>query len=234
MRNTQFSMKELVVGVALICCFLFMFRLWPLILLAILVGLILTIKQILLSKKTKSKENVVEPTIIAAVAEKDGWEYKYELAMETISCFVEEEYPNAKWVWEKSNWKELFRKDETLHIRLNKDGEYKRAKVALENGFVGGIEFLIEKEDLIIQPEQEIKAPKDDEVRIAYEWVETHLLELNERCNEVIGQGAGELMLSQCELPEEKYWEFICQELLKTGLEEIKILPGEGIKIILK
>jgi hypothetical protein len=36
------------------------------------------------------------------------------------------------------------------------------------------------------------------------------------------------------ELPEEKCWENICKELIKAGLEQINILPGEGIQILLK
>ena len=107
----------------------------------------------------------------------------------------------------------------------------------MQDGFVSSIEILPEeKNEPAVETTQQLvpKKKKDDSGRIAFEWVETHLLELNTRCNEIIGQGESELMITISELPEEKYWEAICKELKKEGLEQIEIIPSDGIKIILK
>ena len=60
------------------------------------------------------------------------------------------------------------------------------------------------------------------------------IAELNEKCNDVIGLGNNELVLTIKELPEEKYWEHVRDELVKAGLENVEVIPSEGIKIKLK
>ena len=113
-------------------------------------------------------------------------------------------------------------------------GDYKRARIAIQDGFVTTMEILIEEQPIEEAPKPIPASSQDESVRIAFEWVEEHLLELNERCNEIIGQGKNELVLLASELPEEKCWENICKELIRAGLEQINILPGEGIQILLK
>ena len=107
----------------------------------------------------------------------------------------------------------------------------------MQDGFVSSKEILPEEENVpAVETTQQLdpKKKKDDSARVAFEGVETHLLELNAKCNEIIGQGESELIVSVSELPEEKYWEAICKELQKEGLENIEIIPSDGIKIILK
>ena len=235
MRDYQARTKDIVIALAIICVFLFMFRLWPLILVVLFVGGIVLFKRCVFPKKNKQESQpvIIKPTV-EVFDNQDLWEKKYEFASEKISCLVENAYPNARWVWESVNWRDAIQKNEELYIRLNKEGGYKRAKITLKDGLVSSIELLPdeERESVVETIQQEVpKKKKDDSGRIAFEWVESHLLDLNARCNEIIGQGETELMITISELPEEKCWESICKELQKEGLENIEILPGEGIKI---
>ena len=237
MSDYQKRTRDIAIILGVICFALYMFRLWPLILVVILVGGVVLLKRVLFPQKEiqeKQEEPMQQPVIPNVYDDQSVWDKKYEFAVEKISCLVAKEYPNAKWIWESANWKEFFQKDEEVYIRLNKDGDYKRARIAIQDGFVTTMEILIEEQSIEEAPKPIPASSQDESVRIAFEWVEEHLLELNERCNEIIGQGKNELVLSASELPEEKCWENICKELIKAGLEQINILPGEGIQILLK
>jgi hypothetical protein len=193
------------------------------------------LKRVLFPKNVvQEKQETMQQPIPTIYGDQDVLDKKYEFAIEKISCLVAKEYPNAKWIWESANWKEFFQKDEDVYIRLNKDGDYKRARITIQDGFVSNVEILVDEQPIEVTPKQLPASSQDESVRMAFEWVEEHLLELNERCNEIIGQGKNELVLSASELPDEKCWGDICKELIKAGLEQINILPGEGIQILLK
>ena len=236
MFKSQNRIGDIIISLAIICVFLFMFRLWPLILIVLAVGLVLIIKNVLFPKRA-TQDGQTQQQPIKNIAENcDEWEVKYAQAGQKISEFVQEEYPSVQWVYESPNWKSEFQNGADLYIRLNKEGGYKRVKVSMQDWCVCGVE-IIELPQVEQEPETETRQktnPSDENKRIAYEWVETHLLQLNDRCNEVIGQGNEEWTLLANELPDEKCWDNICQELIKAGLEQVEILPEEGIKITLK
>lgn len=235
MSDYQKRTRDIAIVLGVSCLVLYMFRLWPLVLAVLLVGGGVLLKRVLFPKNVvQEKQETMQQPIPTIYDDQDVLDKKYEFAIEKISCLVAKEYPNAKWIWESANWKEFFQKDEEVYIRLNKDGDYKRARIAIQDGFVTTMEILIEEQPIEEAPKPIPASSQDESVRIAFEWVEEHLLELNERCNEIIGQGKNELVLLASELPEEKCWENICKELIKAGLEQINILPGEGIQILLK
>ena len=235
MSDYQKRTRDIAIVLGVSCLVLYMFRLWPLVLAVLLVGGGVLLKRVLFPKNVvQEKQETMQQPIPTIYDDQDVLDKKYEFAIEKISCLVAKEYPNAKWIWESANWKEFFQKDEEVYIRLNKDGDYKRARIAIQDGFVTTMEILIEEQPIEEAPKPIPASSQDESVRIAFEWVEDHLLELNERCNEIIGQGKNELVLLASELPEEKCWENICKELIKAGLEQINILPGEGIQILLK
>lgn len=65
---------------------------------------------------------------------------------------------------------------------------------------------------------------------IAFEWAESHIFELNARCNDAIGQGLTEIILTADELPARESWENVCMELQRAELEDVECI-SEGIKI---
>lgn len=54
--------------------------------------------------------------------------------------------------------------------------------------------------------------------------------ELNKRCNEAIGEGMTEIILTSEELPVKESWPAICKQLMENGLDDVKCIP-QGIKI---
>lgn len=63
----------------------------------------------------------------------------------------------------------------------------------------------------------------------AFEWVESHLEELNTLCNECIAQKQDFLLLTGGDLPEPAAWSALCQELLRNGLS--CHMEEEGVRI---
>ena len=71
---------------------------------------------------------------------------------------------------------------------------------------------------------------RDNYELLAFEWADAHILELNERCNEAIGQGHTELLLTADELPLTASWPSICEELRRADLRDVECV-SEGIII---
>jgi len=227
------SVNDTLISTGIICFFLFVFRLWPLVLLVLFVGLYLTGKRLIGNLKIKPSNQ--EEISLGAREQVHVFEKTdYDLIVEQISFYVNDVYPNAKWVWEKPNAWSQIKNGEDVYIRLNKVGGYQKAKVCITDKSVTGIEVMSSTGEPTDTASLEVEEQKGDSERVAFEWVDSHIAELNEKCNDVIGQGNSELILEVSDLPEEKYWERIREELVKAELENVEIVPEKGIKIKLK
>ena len=232
-NNYVYTKKDILIGVIVIAVLLFKFRLWPLIAVGIFIGMGLLVKKTFFPTKNQTtiQEDEQEPKIEPFIPQ----ETEYDFIVKSVSFYIYDVYPNAQWIWENAKAWEQIQKGEDVYVRLNKAGEYRRVKVRVQNQSVIGIEVLeTENHNEANVSETEEQVVKDDSERIAFDWVDSHITELNEKCNDIIGQGNSELLLTHSELPEEKYWGHVCDELVKAGLENVEILPGEGIKIKLK
>ena len=67
------------------------------------------------------------------------------------------------------------------------------------------------------EPAPEPPAPENYEL-LAFEWVESHILELNARCNEAVGSRKTTVLLKAEELPQKESWPAICAELDKQDI----------------
>ena len=144
------------------------------------------------------------------------------------------EYPNARWIWEAPNAFELIELGEEVYILLNRAGGYRKAKVIIQNLQVIGLQYqeIPKKPD---ESEERTEAPATEQPKenyelIAFEWAESHIFELNARCNDAIGQGLTEIILMADDLPARESWENVCLELQRAGLEDA-VCIAEGIKI---
>ena len=110
---------------------------------------------------------------------------------------------------------------------------YRRGRVVLQNLTVMdvGFEEVKPKDDTPTPTPTPGPAPdtssedEDDEEDIienfgliAFQWVEAHVMELNDRCNEAIAQGLSEYLIPADELPVTESWEEICKELIRNDL----------------
>ena len=215
--------------------------LWPLLLLIIIGGCIAIIK---LPRHSSKKEELVKtvPLEIATAkmpTEQDVKKLAYRVILRRITELVTAEYPEARWIWEAPNAKQMIECGENVFILLNRAGGYRRAQVIVRNLQVLGVEYQVaqshdtpETEQVPEQPDAEIRPEEQNEDYglIAFEWVDTHIIELNERCNEAIGHRITELLLQAEELPVSDSWPDICRELKRADIEEVTVVP-EGIKI---
>ena len=71
------------------------------------------------------------------------------------------------------------------------------------------------KEDVSEEDEDDI--PEDFGL-LAFQWVEAHVIELNERVNEAIGKRESSILISASELPVQESWLEICKELERNDL----------------
>lgn len=226
---------EVLVIFVMMTLLMFLCRLWPLIFLFIIGIFITALRLLFLSPK---RVEVVEPLPLPALpepkdpTEKDVKELAYSVIIRRITEFVTSDYPEARWVWEASNAKQLIEMGEDVFILLNRAGGFRRAQVVIKNLQVVGIEYN-HAPNKPFEPEDndtDIEEPQENFDLVAFEWADAHIMELNKRCNEAIGEGMHEIILTSEELPVKESWNAICKELEKAGLDDVKCIP-QGIKI---
>ena len=174
------------------------------------------------------------PAPIPAPTESDLRKLAHSLITNRVTMLVLNEYPNARWIWEAPNAFELIELGEEAYILLNRAGGYRKAKVIIQNLQVIGLQYqeIPKKPD---ESEERTEAPATEQPKenyelIAFEWAESHIFELNARCNDAIGQGLTEIILTVDDLPARESWENVCLELQRAGLEDA-VCIAEGIKI---
>ena len=219
-------------AITLIC------RLWPLLLLMLLS--LFTALIVLLFRAIDQPE-IIEPKHVPEASEKpvriptqnDVYELAYSVILRRITQLVHQRYPQARWIWESSNIRQLIENGEDVFILLNRAGGYRRAKIIITNLQVKDIVFVgvnpsetDEKLD-IFEPDDDV--PENYEL-LAFEWVEAHIIDINNRCNEAIGEGESGVLILADELPVKESWLDVCRQLKKVEIENPECVP-EGIQI---
>lgn len=227
---------EVLVILGMLALLTFICRLWPILLLIILGIFVAAIRLLFLSSK---RVEVVEPLPLLPAptpvqTEKDLQALAYSLILKRVTAIVLTEYPDARWVWEAPNAPKLIELGEDVYILLNKAGGYRRAKVVIQNLQVIGLQY---QEVTVTNDDTEDETddtpadpPKDNYELIAFEWSESHIFELNARCNDAIGKGLTEIILTADELPVRESWPDVCRELMRADLDDVECVT-EGIKI---
>ena len=157
---------------------------------------------------------------------------KFFAVQKEITERITEMYPEARWVWKSPQSKRNIVNGEEVSVLLNHAGGYREVKVKrneqgnIQLSYVQAPE--LPPEPGKVEPPAE-KLPPNYEY-LAFEWVEAHVVELNEQCNESIAQRQEGLLLSAQDLPEPESWPALCQELSRNGLENCEC-TDEGIYI---
>lgn len=256
MKNKEFQRRlvyDTLILLGVFTVILFMCRLWPLILLCILGLFAAMIRLLFLSRKETVIIQSVPQEPAKAETEKDLQQLAFELAIRRITERVTDDFPQARWVWKSQHAKEDILSGRDTAILLNQAGGYREAIVHIQNLQVAGITYGTSPEPEqeapeVPEPDEEpvsnpdsqaaeaepvASAPRVDYELLACEWVELHVMELNSRCNECIANGDSELAIPASELPDPQCWEYICRELVSSGIKEC-YPTDEGIKINLK
>lgn len=229
---------EALVILEMLALLTFICRLWPILLLIILGIFIAALRLLFLSSR---RVEVIEPLPLPLLpepirqpTEADVKSLAYAVILRRVTELVCTEYPEARWIWEASNAKHRIENGEEVYILLNRAGGYRRAKVVIQNLQVMAVDYLsVPEEESVSEGEEESFVPEPMEENyelVAFEWVEAHIFELNSRCNEAIGEGMRDIILTAEKLPAKESWKDICKELSRAGLEDVRVIP-EGIKI---
>lgn len=228
---------------------LFITRLWPLFLAAILGIFIALIRLMFLSS---GKVETVASVPIRETKEKeptttDLREMAFLLTEKRITELLMASYPDIRWVWENAEPKKDIMGGHPVYVVANRAGGYRRMQVVIRNLQVCDVVPVSElsgeelpqgddghTDDAGEEKQMETVEPINDVPvnygLFAFEWVEAHVEELNKRCNESLGQGRHLFLISKDELPERESWKEICLELERNGLE-VELYQDEGIQI---
>ena len=132
------------------------------------------------------------------------------------------------------------------YVLLNKAGGYRRGQVIIRQLQVIDVVFEEEK----TKTDQPVRNPannpdsmpptppaeEEDEPMpenfglIAFSWVEAHVMELNDLCNEAIAEGLSEYLIPADELPVSESWEEVCKVLIRNDFHSAQCCD-EGIII---
>lgn len=230
---------EALVMMGLLALLLFITRLWPILLLVILGIFIAMLRLLFLSSK---KVEPVEPILALPApkaqhepSETDMKAMAYVLIQRRITQILEAKYPDVRWIWENPRAQEDIFAGNPVYVILNKAGGYKRGLVLIRNLQVFDVIFdAVPQTDSpavppVSNPPKSDPAPQppepeeDDEIPedfglLAFQWVEAHVIELNDRINEAIGRRETSMLICACELPVRESWVEICKELERNDL----------------
>lgn len=229
-RKVNLAADALVIllALALLC---FITRLWPILLLLILGISVAALRLVFLSVKQPSKEaprpEPVRRTPRLEPTEREVEDMVFAVVCRKVNEMVQNQYPDARWIWELPDAKDRVLRGESVWILLNRAGGFRKAQVRLNNLQVEGLRYPAPPtppaenppapEADNPEPDPEPPAPENYEL-LAFEWVESHILELNARCNEAVGSKKTTVLLKVEELPQKESWPAICAELAKQDI----------------
>lgn len=233
---------EALVILGVLALLLFVCRLWPILLLAMLGIIIATLRLLFLSSPQVRPLEPMPPGAHkppARTPEEPEASQTFGTLQVQITRQVREQYPNARWVWKTPQMRERLRQGEEAAILLNRAGGYREASVYLLEGGKVEIRYLLPPEvpatqEAVSQEEEaaaQTPVPEDHSLS-TFEWVEAHMEELGALYNECIAQKQDFLLLTGGDLPEPAAWPALCQELTRNGLEST--MDEDGIQIQIK
>ncbi len=262
MNNNDFKKNlayEVLVFLCLMMLFLFCTRIWVLFLIAILGALIAALR---LLHRDYPKIIVVKPldTPPPAPTETNLYQQAYAIIQQRISKEVTLRFPEAKWQWLTPNAMMHIEREEPVFIILSNAGGYRKVAVIIRNLVFQGLVFENEgnpepstkeckpkdkkpqAEVMEIKETLEETPPETDEMKepetvnyeyLAFEWVDAHVLTLNNRSNEAIAEGKSTFLIPTEELPDVESWPDICQQLIKNGFSDA-VVEENGILVNLE
>lgn len=226
-------LSKTIIALGVVSAVSVLFRLWSLFCIAVALSVGAAIWKRILKRKASSESDSTLPASNSAES--------LRMAPDEIETQITEkikaQFPNAKWVWAQSDTKRRIENGDEIYVILNGAGGYRRARIGITDRTVSEIAVCLPAariaDDASSVTENSAVTPKKENYElIAFEWVDAHILELNERINEAIGQGNTEFEITAEELPVPESWECVCKELLRAGLTKAERAEN-GIKIIL-
>ena len=235
MQNKEFKRHiayEVLTILGTLALLLFVCRLWPILLLVILGIFIAAMRLLFLSARKVENIPPLLPAARPEPTDQDIRDMAFGSMQRRITELVTTDFPNARWVWKTPNAMRNIATGNEVRILLNHAGGYREAIVVIRGLQVCSLTDPHAEEVKMPETEndetgteetendtpQKVDPPENYEY-LAFEWVDAHVMELNERCNESIAQGLSMLEITATELPARESWPDICRELERNGME---------------
>lgn len=235
MQNKEFKRHiayEVLTILGTLALLLFVCRLWPILLLVILGIFIAAMRLLFLSARKVENIPPLLPAARPEPTDQDIRDMAFGSMQRRITELVTADFPNARWVWKTPNAMHNIATGNEVRILLNHAGGYREAIVVIRGLQVCSLTYPHAEEVKMPETEndetgaeeneddtpQKVDPPENYEY-LAFEWVDAHVMELNERCNESIAQGLSMLEITAAELPARESWPDICRELERNGME---------------
>ena len=235
MQNKEFKRHiayEVLTILGTLALLLFVYRLWPILLLVILGIFIAAMRLLFLSARKVENIPPLLPAARPEPTDQDIRDMAFGSMQRRITELVTADFPNARWVWKTPNAIRNIATGNEVRILLNHAGGYREAIVVIRDLQVCSLIYPHAEEVKMPETEndetgteetendtpQKVDPPENYEY-LAFEWVDAHVMELNERCNESIAQGLSMLEITAAELPARESWPDICRELERNGME---------------
>lgn len=224
MKNKEYKRRiasEILVILGVLALLLFLFRLWPVLLIVGAGIAAAALWRLLLSRREVEAIPPAETPEKKGPEKPDAMTQGFFAVQREITRQIAGAHPEARWVWGTPQAKWRVMDGEEVFVLLNRAGGYREAKVRLDDQGAVHLSY-IQSPELPQKPEP---APENSEKLpvsyeyLAFEWVEAHAVKLNERCNERIAEKQESLLLPAQELPDRESWPDICRELARNGLE---------------
>lgn len=247
-NNKRHMAYEALMLLGLLALLTYITRLWPILLLIILGIFVATLRLLFLASKEvePTKPILTLPPAVIPPIEQDMQSMAYGIIQRRISQILQSRFPDVRWIWESPRAREDIMAGNPVYVLLNRAGGYRRGRVVIQNLQVQDVVF--EEQEAKKEPQAEapttdpepvppIPASENDEEAppenfglIAFQWVDAHVMELNDRCNEAAAEGLSEYLIPADELPVSESWEEICKELIRNELRGAQCCD-EGIII---
>ena len=244
-HNRQLA-HELLIFLGILMVIFFILRLWPILLLALVAILVYALKMLFLTCKAPPMVVPEDPTLPVSAEPPDTehiiQQRAFALLQRRITESVCREYPSARWIWAEPNAFEKFICNMPLLLLLNNAGGYRKATVLTRELMFCDLtyETVAPDAETTTEPEDDT-SPEDERLPdtptepvnyelLAFEWVEKNILNLNIHGNEAIAEGKETFLIHATLLPHADSWPDICEELLRNGFTEAKVLE-DGIQV---
>lgn len=254
---------EVIIFLCLMALLIVITRIWAILFLIILGIFIAALRLLFKrTEKVEIIEPAPEPALPSKPeTEKDILRRAYGLVQQRITEEVGSLHPSARWQWLTPNAMVSMEKDEPVTIVLNGAGGYRKALVNIHNLAFKGLVFeTLPTDNPDVAQQNEEPVPDTDEAEtfdsghdpeeknedstpeepepvnyeyLAFEWADAHLLILNDRVNEAIGQGQNTLLIPAGELPTKDSWQAICQQLINSDFADA-VANDDGILVSLQ
>ena len=247
---------ELLVILGVVALLMLVLRMWPILLLAMLAIIVCALRMLFLRLNTPAAPTPAAPVREQPPDDETSITLRaFGLLQQRITDELAQSYPHARWSWGVSNAVACFRHGYPLIILLSNASGYQNAQVWVSNlqfmGLCYGTPDTQPQTDAAAAEStvSVTAAPNDEDYdegdtddgakpeekiinygRLAFDWVDAHMVGLNAGYNEAIAQGLPEMLIPSGDLPHPDSWLDVCEELKRSGFK-VADFSDDGIRV---